>query len=117
MQSAWKDVRNRGWANLLITHRLSDFGAAGADGSREKKLAEGLLKDSGTVIVYRQKASELPALRNVLGLNTLQAEWVSRLPQGVAMHRIGKLDCLVRHERYPFELPISDTDNVMLGVA
>lgn len=109
--------RDSGWANTYLLHNLSALDAAGADGSREKKIAEGLLKDCGTKIVYQQDESELDALVRMMGLSQLQAEWVAKLPQAVAMWRVGELDLLVRHQRHPYEISLTDTDDAMRGNA
>ena len=42
-------------------HRLSDLRAAGAEGSREVRLAEGLLADAETKVVYAQPPDQLAA--------------------------------------------------------
>ena len=48
----------RGLQNIVVMHRLSDLSAAGAAGSREVALAEGLLHDAQTRVIYRQVEDE-----------------------------------------------------------
>ncbi len=52
-----------GVANLAVVHRLSDLRAAGAEGSAEQRLAEGLLADSETRVVFGQAPSEAEVTR------------------------------------------------------
>lgn len=59
MQAQWKLSRGLGIANLMVIHRLSDLLTAGDAGSRGRALAEGLLADCSTRIIYRQEADQL----------------------------------------------------------
>jgi hypothetical protein len=54
LQELWKLCRAWGIQNILVVHRITDLGASGDDGSREAKLAEGLLSDAEVKIVHRQ---------------------------------------------------------------
>src|SRR5690606_12455689 len=47
-----------------VMHRLSDTAAAGDAGSATRSLAEGVIADSGTWVIYRQKPGERPLLRD-----------------------------------------------------
>lgn len=60
MQSQWKLSRAHGIANLLVLHRLSDLDAAGASGSEIRAVAEGLLADCSTRIIYGRRATSSP---------------------------------------------------------
>src|SRR5206468_10479250 len=68
LQSAFKLSRRDGVQNVVIMHRLSDLSAAGAAGSRERELAEGLLHDAQTRVVYRQAPDNVALTRELLGL-------------------------------------------------
>jgi type IV secretory pathway VirB4 component len=68
MQSQWKLSRGLGIANLMVIHRLSDLLSAGDAGSRGRVLAEGLLADCSTRIIYRQEPDQLAAAASLLGL-------------------------------------------------
>jgi hypothetical protein len=59
-QSAFKLSRDSGVQHILALHRLSDLRAAGDDGSRQQRLAQGLLAEASTTVVYRQHAQEYP---------------------------------------------------------
>ena len=89
LQDAFKKSRSYGMQNIVVMHRLSDLDAAGAAGSREVKLAEGLLHDAQTRVVYRQAEDEVPRAREVLGLTSLEAELLPELDPGVALWKVG----------------------------
>ena len=54
LQTSWKLSRALGVANMAVLHRLSDLSSVGAGGSEQVGLAEGLLADSETRVVYAQ---------------------------------------------------------------
>ena len=53
LQQSFKLSRALGTQNVVVLHRLSDLHAAGAGGSRELRLAEGLLADAETKVSTR----------------------------------------------------------------
>ena len=53
-QASFKLSRATGVQHWIVLHRLSDLRAAGDEGTRQQRLAEGLLSDASTVVVYRQ---------------------------------------------------------------
>ena len=79
LQQSWKLCRANGVQNIIVLHRLSDLGAAGAAGSREARIAEGLIADSDTKVIYAQSADQLGALREMLGLSETEAELLPTL--------------------------------------
>ena len=83
LQSSFKLARQHGQQNIIVMHRFSDLTAAGAAGSRESRLAEGLLSDAGTRVVYRQNESEAPLAAQLLGLT----ETESRAAAGAGARR------------------------------
>jgi hypothetical protein len=56
LQESFKLSRSRGTQNIIVIHRLTDLQAAGAAGSRERPLAEGLLADAETRVMYGQSS-------------------------------------------------------------
>src|SRR5712691_5612165 len=60
LQQSFKLSRGLGTQNVVVMHRLSDLRAAGAEGARDVRLAEGLLADAETKIVYAQPHDQLP---------------------------------------------------------
>src|SRR5690348_6975198 len=68
LQASWKLSRSYGVANMAVLHRLSDLKAVGPAGSEQVMLAEGLLADSETRVVYAQSPGEARASQDLLGL-------------------------------------------------
>jgi type IV secretory pathway VirB4 component len=113
LQDSFKKSRAYGLQNIVVMHRLSDLRAAGDAGSREVALAEGLLHDTQTRVVYRQARDEVPHTEQVLGLSRLEAELVPDLAPGVALWKVGGRSFLVQHRLSEFEAPLVDTDGRM----
>jgi hypothetical protein len=113
LQASWKLSRARGIANLAVLHRVSDLRAAGAAGSEQAQLAEGLLADSETHVVYAQPAGELEGARSVLGLGETEISVLAGLGRGVALWRVGTRPFLVEHLLSPGETAIVDSDGRM----
>ena len=115
MQDQWKLCRAWGIANVLVLHRLSDTDAAGAAGSRERALAEGLVADTSTRIVYRQEADQLGRTAERLGLNAVGARTVSVLNPGVGLWMVAGRRFVVAHDRTAWETGLTDTDDALGG--
>jgi type IV secretory pathway VirB4 component len=113
MQSQWKLSRALGVANLAVVHRLSDLGAVGSSGSEAVALAQGLLADCSTRIVYAQETDQVDATAAALGLTDVEAEQLVHLPRGRGLWKIGRHSAIVDHLLSPDELPIVDTDGPM----
>ena len=54
LQSSWKLSRAFGVSNVAVLHRVSDLRSVGASDSEQVALAQGLLADSETRVVYAQ---------------------------------------------------------------
>ena len=113
MQATFKLARAFGVANVAVVHRLSDLQAAGAAGSEQQRLAEGLLSDSETRVVFSQPPSELDAAVELLGLTSTEAELLPQLPRGVALWKVGTRSFLVEHRVGDDERALVDTDDAM----
>jgi hypothetical protein len=114
MQAQWKLSRAWGLANLLIVHRLSDLDAVGDRGSQSRGLAQGLLGDTATRILYNEPFDEATAARRVLGLAAVEADQLPELAQGEGLWRIGQRAFVVRHVCTPGELQLFDTNARMI---
>jgi hypothetical protein len=110
LQSSWKLSRAWGVANVAVLHRVSDLAGAGAAGSEQVALAQGLLADSETRVVYGQSPGESAAAAELLGLSEPEAELLPRLGRGVALWKVGARSFLVRHRLSPHECALVDTD-------
>ncbi|MBA3429644.1 MAG: hypothetical protein H0U07_13895 [Actinobacteria bacterium] len=114
LQQSFKLSRGLGTQNVIVMHRLSDLRAVGAEGSREVRLAEGLLADAETKIIYAQPPDQLPQTRELLGLTDTEAELLPHLRRGWALWKVGQRSFLVEHRLSAFERELVDTDARML---
>ena len=110
MQSQWKLSRGLGIANLMVIHRLSDLLTAGDAGSQGRALAEGLLADCSTRIIYRQETDQLHAAATLLGLTRVETEAIAHLSRGRGLWRVAGRSFIVQHQLHPHELALFDTD-------
>ncbi|GAB3785472.1 ATP-binding protein [Nocardioides ungokensis] len=110
MQSQWKLSRALGVANLAIVHRISDLGAVGASGSEAVALAQGLLADCSTRVVYAQETDQVEPTAAALGLTDVEAEQLVHLPRGRGLWKVGRHSAIVDHILGEAELPVVDTD-------
>ena len=116
MQANTKLSRALSLSVVNVLHRLSDTTAAGNADSTTRALAEGVIADAGTWIIYRQKPGEQPLLRDVLQLNTLQSRLTTRLGRGRGLWVVNgeqRTTHLVDHLLSPDERALTDTDRQM----
>jgi type IV secretory pathway VirB4 component len=116
LQATFKLARSTGIANVAVVHRLSDLRAAGPAGSIQQQLAEGLLADTETRVVFGQPPAEAEASGRLLRLTHTERELVSRLPRGVALWKVGQRSFLVEHYVGAMEADLVDTDAAMREV-
>lgn len=115
MQAQWKLSRAHGIANLMVLHRLSDLAAVGAAGSESRALAEGLLADCSTRVVYRQETDQLSEISASLGLTDTERDLLPALPRGTGLWKVANRSYLVQHRLHPQEALTFDTDASMRG--
>jgi len=102
-----------GVANIAVLHRLSDLASVGAAGSEQVGLAEGLLADSETRVVYAQSPGEVERSSTLLGLTDTEVDLVGSLPRGTALWKVGQRSFLVEHRLGWGERWLVDTDRAM----
>jgi type IV secretory pathway VirB4 component len=112
-QSNFKLARQFGVMNLVVLHKLADLRAAGDAGSRVARIAEGLIADASTRIVYHQDESQVPLTQSLLGLSETESRLISMLSAGQALWRVGSRSFVVQHYRSRFEAKLTDTDTGM----
>jgi type IV secretory pathway VirB4 component len=112
-QSNFKLARQFGVMNLVVLHKLADLQTVGDAGSRAARIAEGLIADASTRIVYHQDASQVSLTRELLGLSQSEAELLSMLSAGQALWRVGSRSFVVQHYRSRRETEMTDTDTGM----
>ncbi len=115
LQASWKLSRAHGVANVAVLHRLSDLASVGAAGSEQVGLAEGLLSDSETLVIYAQPPGEVARATELLSLSSTEADLVPQLQRGVALWKVGRRSFLVRHAVGSAERALVDTDAAMAG--
>lgn len=118
MQTNQKLARQLSLSVVNVMHRLSDTAAAGEAGSTTRSLAEGVIADSGTWVIYRQKPGERRLLRDTLQLNELQAGLATRIGRGRGLWIVGgetREVALVDHVLSDTEAQLVNTDGQMLA--
>jgi hypothetical protein len=85
--------RAQGTIQVLATHRLADFEAAGVAGSAESAIATGLIASCDTRICLAQDTAPLAATREQIGLTDVEcnhiASWSGR-QTGRAVWKVGR---------------------------
>jgi type IV secretory pathway VirB4 component len=112
-QTNFKLARQYGVMNLVVLHKLADLRSAGDAGSRAARIAEGLVADASTRIIYHQDESQIPMTRTLLGLSESEGRLLSRLWPGQALWRVGNRSFVVQHYRSRLEATLSNTDTGM----
>lgn len=112
-QSNFKLARQFGVMNMVVLHKLGDLHAAGDAGSRAARIAEGLIADASTRIIYHQDESQVSLTRELLGLSATEARILTQLGPGQALWRVGSRSFVVQHLRSRIERRLTDTDNGM----
>ena len=114
-QSNFKLARQFGVMNLVVLHKLADLQSAGDAGSRAARIAEGLVAEASTRVVYHQDESQVPMTRSLLGLSQSEAHLISMLSPGQALWRVGSRSFVVAHARSTLEARLTNTDTGMRG--
>jgi hypothetical protein len=117
LQSSWKLSRAFGVSNVAVLHRVSDLRSVGASDSEQVALAQGLLSDSETRVVYAQSPGELEAAAELLSLSATEMELLPQLRRGVGLWKVGQRSFLVQHRLSGMERQMVDTDAAMTGRA
>src|SRR5205807_4999520 len=104
----FKLARQFGVMNLVVLHKLADLQAAGDAGSRAARIAEGLVADASTRVVYHQDESQVPLTRSLLGLSESEAQLISMLSAGQALWLVGARSFVVQHYRSRLETEMTN---------
>jgi type IV secretory pathway VirB4 component len=109
-QSNFKLARQFGVMNLVVLHKLADLQAAGDAGSRAARIAEGLVAEASTRVIYHQDESQVELTRSLLGLSESEAQLLALLSAGQALWRVGSRSFVVQHYRSRLEARMTNTD-------
>jgi len=113
LQEQFKLSRMFGIANMIAFHQHSDMDAIGNIGSAERGLANGLLRDTGVKIAYRQEDGSLDVTKELNGLTDVQTNLLRYLPVGVGIWTVGKRAFVVKHILTDIERKLVNTDSRM----
>jgi type IV secretory pathway VirB4 component len=114
-QENFKLARRYGVMNVVALHKVSDLQAAGDSGSRASRIAEGLISEASTRVIYQQDAGQIPATCQLLGLTEAEAEVLTQLGPGQALWQVGRRSFVVQHYRSRIEARMTSTDEGMLA--
>ena len=111
LQGLAKLARHWGVQLVVVIHRLGDLLAAGDEGSRQVRLAQGLLADTETRVIYGQPSDEIGRAVELLGLSHTEARLLPTLDPSSGLWKVGPHHThLVDHEVGDDEWAVIDTD-------
>jgi len=113
MDAHWRLARAYGIANMLIFHKLTDLENVGDQGSAMRSLANSLLANAETRIIYRQETDQLGVTANALGLTGTEQKLLPGLGVGQGLWRIKDRSFVCQHQLHPAELELFDTTGRM----
>jgi type IV secretory pathway VirB4 component len=113
MDAHWRLARHYGIANMLIFHKLTDLENVGDQGSAMRSLANSLLANAETRIIYRQESDQLGATARTLGLTGTEQKLLPGLGVGQGLWRIKDRSFVCQHQLHPDELALFDTTTRM----
>lgn len=113
MDAHWRLARHYGIANMLIFHKLTDLENVGDQGSAMRSLANSLLANAETRIIYRQESDQLGATAKALGLTGTEQKLLPGLGVGQGLWRIKDRSFVCQHQLHPGELELFDTTGRM----
>ncbi len=115
MDAHWRLARHYGIANMLIFHKLTDLDNVGDQGSAMRSLANSLLANAETRIVYRQESDQLGPTATALGLTGTEQQLLPNLGVGQGLWRIKARSFVTQHQLHPAELALFDTSSRAAG--
>lgn len=113
LRAMFKLSRQYGLSNIIVVHRMSDLEAAGGAGSEATRIAQGLLSDTETRVVYAQADGEIADTARLLGLTDAEADVLNQLGRGVALWKVRQSTFIVDHRIGGREWDFVDTDHSM----
>ncbi|MCO6671937.1 ATP-binding protein [Cutibacterium avidum] len=113
MDAHWRLARHYGIANMLIFHKLTDLENVGDQGSAMRSLANSLLANAETRIIYRQESDQLGTTAQTLGLTGTEQKLLPGLGVGQGLWRIKDRSFVCQHQLHPDELALFDTTTRM----
>lgn len=115
MDAHWRLARHYGIANMLVFHKLTDLENVGDSGSAMRSLANSLLANAETRIIYRQESDQLGATGQALGLTGTEQKLLPGLGVGQGLWRIKERSFVCQHQLHPAEYDLFRTDARLTG--
>lgn len=112
-RSYWKLARGYGISNIAVVHRSEDLSASGDLGSITERVANGLVSDSQTFIIFNLDSTAAQHLGGLLGLSSTEVALISTLPRGRCLWKIPGRTYLVDVLLTSQEKMLFDTDERM----
>lgn len=116
MDSHWRLARHYGIANLMLFHRISDLEAVGDQGSAMRSIANSLLANAETRVIYRQEADQLGSTAKALGLSGTEQALLPTLGVGQGLWKIASRSFVTQHQLHPAEMELWDTSARAAGI-
>lgn len=111
MDAHWRLARAYGIANMLVFHKITDLDNVGDQGSAMRSLANSLLANAETRIVYRQSSDQLEHTGASLGLSGIERKLLTSLGVGQGLWKIKSRSFVIQHQLHPEELALFDTSS------
>ena len=115
MDAHWRLARHYGIANVLVFHKLTDLENVGDSGSAMRSLANSLLANAESRIIYRQESDQLGVTAKTLGLTATERKLLPGLGVGQGLWRIKERSFVVQQQLHPAELKLFDTSQRAAG--
>lgn len=115
MDAHWRLARHYGIANVLIFHKLTDLENVGDSGSAMRALANSLLANAETRVIYRQESDQLGVTASTLGLTRTERKLLPTLGVGQGLWKIKERSFVVQQQLHAKELDLFRTDARYLG--
>jgi hypothetical protein len=119
-QERTKLSRDHNVSSIYLVHKLADLKASGDAGSRVRAITENLVADCATRVIYAQPPSEIPTLRDALGLTDTEIAVVTSpriMRTGQALWKIADRSFLVQTLLSPAEAALVATRETMARAA
>lgn len=111
MDAHWRLARAYGIANMMIFHKISDLDNVGDQGSAMRGLANSLLANAETRVIYRQESDQLGPTSAALGLTGTEQGLLPTLGVGQELWKIKGSSYVVQHQLHPSENRLFDTSS------
>lgn len=112
-RSYWKLARGYGIANIAVVHRTEDLLATGDLGSANERIANGLISDSQTFVIFHLDPAPARKLGEVLDLSQREISLIGTLPRGSCLWKVADSSFLVDVMLTDSELNLFNTDQRM----